>query len=74
MNAVRFFLASALGFGIRYAFLEYMGYNSIFIFTASFDYSQRAIIALFLIAASIYVALSLCWKTLDPIVQNQPHD
>lgn len=59
MNAVKFFLASAIGFGIRYAFLEYIGYNSIFIFTASFDYSQRAIIALLLIISSIYVALYL---------------
>lgn len=59
MNAVRFLLASAAGFGLRYAFLEYIGYNSIFVFTASFDYSQRALIALLLFLSSLYVALYL---------------
>jgi membrane protein DedA with SNARE-associated domain len=59
MNAVKFLLASAAGFGLRYAFLEYIGYNSIFIFTASFDYSQRALITLLLILSSLYVALYL---------------
>jgi membrane protein DedA with SNARE-associated domain len=59
MNAVKFLLATAAGFGLRYAFLEFIGYNSIFIFTASFDYSQRALIALLLILSSLYVALYL---------------
>lgn len=54
MNAGKFLLASAVGFGLRYVFLEFIGYNGIFIFTASFDYSQRAIIVLLLILSSIY--------------------
>lgn len=59
MNASKFLLASAIGFGLRYAFLEFIGYQSIFIFTASFDYSQRVLIALLLILSSLYVALYL---------------
>ena len=59
MNAAKFLLASAEGFGLRYSFLEYIGYSSVFIFTASFDYSQRAIIALLLVLSSLYVAIYL---------------
>jgi membrane protein DedA with SNARE-associated domain len=54
MNAGKFLLASAAGFGLRYAFLEFIGYNGIYIFTASFDYSQRALIVLLLILSSLY--------------------
>jgi membrane protein DedA with SNARE-associated domain len=59
MSPAKFLLASAEGFGLRYAFLEYIGYSSVFVFTASFDYSQRVIIALLLIVSSICVALYL---------------
>ena len=59
MNAAEFLIASAAGFGLRYAFLEYIGYHSIFIFTASFDYSERALLALLLILSTLYMALYL---------------
>lgn len=62
MNAVRFLLASALGYGLRFAFLEYIGYSSVFVFTASFDYSQRVIIALLLVVSSAYAVLYLLGK------------
>ena len=42
MKTTSFMLLSIAGFGIRFAFLEYVGYSSIDLFTASFDYSQRA--------------------------------
>ena len=59
MNVVEFLLASAAGFGLRYAFLEYIGYHSVYIFTASFDYSQRTLFSLALIVSSLYAALYL---------------
>ncbi len=59
MKAGRFFLASTAGFGLRFIFLEYVGYYSIYIFTASFDYSQRALFSLLLILSSVYAALHL---------------
>ena len=59
MNAGEFFLASALGFGLRYAILEFIGYQSIYVFTSSFDYSQRVLIALLLILSSLYAAIYL---------------
>ncbi len=59
MSAVRFVLASAVGFGLRFAFLEYIGYHSVYIFTASFDYSQRTLLSLLLISSSLYAALYL---------------
>ena len=59
MSAVSFLLWSAVGFGVRYAFLEYVGYYSIYIFTASFDYSQRIPFALLLVLSSAYIALYL---------------
>lgn len=59
MNAGKFLLASAVGFGLRYAFLEFIGYNGIFIFTSSFDYSQRAAIVALLFFSSLYAAYYL---------------
>ena len=59
MNAAAFLLASAAGFGLRYAFLEYIGSNSVYIFTASFDYSQRMLLILLLISSSLFAALYL---------------
>lgn len=59
MNPVAFFLASFAGFGLRFTFLEYVGYSSINIFAPSFDYSQRAIFILLVVVSSLYVALYL---------------
>ncbi len=59
MKAGRFFLASTAGFGLRFVFLEYVGYYSIYIFTASFDYSQRTLFSLLLLLSSVYAALHL---------------
>ncbi|HEY3419004.1 MAG TPA: DedA family protein [Methanomassiliicoccales archaeon] len=59
MNVIDFMASSAAGFGIRYAILEYIGYSSIFIFTASFDYSQQAAITLVLIVSSLYALIYL---------------
>jgi membrane protein DedA with SNARE-associated domain len=59
MNPVAFFLASSAGFGLRFVFLEGVGYYSIYIFTASFDYSQRTLFSLLLILSSVYAALYL---------------
>lgn len=59
MNVVGFLLASSLGYGLRYVFLEYIGYHSVYIFAASFDYSQRPLFFLLLILSSLYAALYL---------------
>jgi membrane protein DedA with SNARE-associated domain len=56
MKADVFFLASTLGFGLRFVFLEYVGYKSVYVFTASFDYSQRALLSSLLVLSSIYAA------------------
>jgi membrane protein DedA with SNARE-associated domain len=59
MKPVAFILASAAGFGLRFVFLEGVGYYSIYIFTASFDFSQRTLFSLLLILSSVYAALHL---------------
>jgi membrane protein DedA with SNARE-associated domain len=59
MNATGFFLSSSAGFGLRFAFLECVGYYSIYVFTASFDYSQRNLFFSLLILSSVYAALHL---------------
>jgi membrane protein DedA with SNARE-associated domain len=59
MKPGRFFLASAAGFGLRFVFLEYVGYYSVYVFTASFDYSQRTLFSLLLILSFAYAALHL---------------
>ena len=59
MKSVAFLLSSAAGFGLRFVFLEGVGYYSIYIFTASFDYSQRTLFSLLLISSSIYAAFYL---------------
>jgi membrane protein DedA with SNARE-associated domain len=57
MNVVAFLLASVAGFGLRFVFLEYIGYHSVYIFTSSFDYSQRTLFSLLLILFSFYVVV-----------------
>jgi len=59
MKSVAFLLSSAAGFGLRFVFLEGVGYYSIYIFTASFDYSQRTLFFLLLLLSSVYAALYL---------------
>jgi membrane protein DedA with SNARE-associated domain len=59
MNVAGFFLSSSAGFGLRFAFLECVGYYSIYIFTASFDYSQRTLFFSILILSSVYAAFHL---------------
>jgi membrane protein DedA with SNARE-associated domain len=59
MKAVQFFVFSAAGFGLRYVFLEYIGYYGVYIFSASFDYSQRALFAGILIVTSAYLVIHL---------------
>lgn len=59
MNAVSFFLATFAGFGLRFMFLEYIGYYGIYIFSPLFDYSERTAFYLLLIISCLYVALYL---------------
>jgi membrane protein DedA with SNARE-associated domain len=56
MNVIEFLLASAAGFGVRYVFLEYIGYHSVYIFTTSFDYSHILLFCLAIILSSLYAA------------------
>lgn len=59
MKPVPFLFYTTAGFAVRLAFLEYVGYFSIYIFTASFDYSQRFLFASLLVISSVYVAFHL---------------
>lgn len=56
MNAGEFLLGCTLGFAIRYAFLEYVGYYGVQIFSYSFDYSQRYVFATLLLISLPYAA------------------
>jgi membrane protein DedA with SNARE-associated domain len=49
MGAAAFLLNSIVGFGVRYAFLEYVGYYGVGIFSYSFDYSARYLFAALLL-------------------------
>ena len=57
MSVTEFFLSSTAGFALRFVFLECVGYFSIYVFTASFDYSQRTLFFILLILSSVYVTL-----------------
>jgi membrane protein DedA with SNARE-associated domain len=59
MAAVPFLLSCAVGFGLRYAVLEYAGYYAVYIFTASFDYSLRLPTGILLASSCAFVALYL---------------
>jgi len=59
MNPVAFFLSSSAGFGLRFVFLDGVGYYSIYVFTATFDYSQSTLFSLLLFLSSVYAALYL---------------
>lgn len=56
-NFAEFMLSSSAGFGLRFIFLEAVGYYGIYVFTSSFDYSQRIVFFLLLILSGIYVAV-----------------
>lgn len=66
MRAGTFLVLSVAGFGVRFAFLEYVGYSSIDLFTASFDYSQRFVFFAVLLASFAYMILYFC-RTLGPL-------
>ena len=57
MKTMVFLLASIAGFGLRFIFLEYVGYYGIYIFTSSFDYSQRSFLFLMLILSISYATI-----------------
>lgn len=59
MGSARFLVASTVGFAVRYLFLEYVGYFSIYIFSPSFDYSERTLFAALLFSSFVYAALYL---------------
>jgi membrane protein DedA with SNARE-associated domain len=59
MSVAGFFLSSSAGFGLRFAFLECVGYYTIYVFTASFDYSQRTLFTLLLILSSVYATVHI---------------
>jgi membrane protein DedA with SNARE-associated domain len=59
MKVANFFLSSAAGFGIRYVFLEYIGFYGIYVFASSFDYSQRTLFAGILVISSAYLGVHL---------------
>ena len=59
MKVVRFLVYSAAGFGVRYIFLEYIGYYGVYVFSAPFDYSQRFLFAGLFVASSAYLAVHL---------------
>lgn len=65
MKAGPFFAYSTAGFAMRLAFLEYVGFYGVFIFTASYDYSQRSLFALALGLSGLYVVVHLV-RTLGP--------
>ena len=59
MKAPLFLLMSTAGFAVRYVFLEYVGFYGIYIFTASFDYSDRDFFVLLLILSSVYAGVHI---------------
>lgn len=59
MRAAHFLLMSTAGFGLRYIFLEYVGFYGIYVFTASYDYADRAAFILLLVLSSAYAAVHM---------------
>lgn len=54
MSWASFMVYSAVGFGLRYVFLEYIGYFGIYIFAASFDYAERGLFFFLIVLPSAY--------------------
>jgi hypothetical protein len=44
---------------LRFIFLEYVGYYSIYVFTAAFDHSHVMLFSLLLLLSSVYAGLYL---------------
>jgi len=59
MKRAVFLGASLIGFGLRFIFLEYIGYYGIYIFTSSFDYSQRILFSVILVWSVFYLIIHL---------------
>ncbi|HMK94283.1 MAG TPA: DedA family protein [Candidatus Limnocylindrales bacterium] len=59
MGTGEFLWSSAAGFALRFIFLEAIGYFSISIFTASFDYSQRTLFFVLLVLSSVYIVVHI---------------
>lgn len=59
MKAVPFLLMSTLGFAVRYVFLECIGFYSIYVFTASFDYSDRDLFLFLFLLSFAYAVVHL---------------
>lgn len=70
MGALAFLLDSTLGFGVRYAVLEYLGYYSVYLFTASFDYSHRDLLAVLAVASCAYALAYLVRRNRGPSAEN----
>jgi len=66
MSTVRFLGFSTVGFALRFVFLESVGYFSIYIFTASFDYAQRTTFLMLLMLSSAYALFHLVRILRDP--------
>jgi len=68
MSSAIFYLSSIGGFGLRFLFLEYVGFYGIYVFTATFDYSLRSVFVLLLILSSIFAGFYLIYfQRLQPI-------
>lgn len=59
MGFTEFMASSTVGFALRFAFLEAVGYFSIYVFNASFDYSQRTVFYALLTLSAAYIVLHL---------------
>jgi membrane protein DedA with SNARE-associated domain len=57
MNAAEFFLSSTAGFALRFLFLELAGYYGLYVFTSSFDFSQKTLFFVLLILSAAYVTI-----------------
>jgi len=71
MSARNFLVLSLTGFGVRFVFLEYVGYSSIDLLTASFDFSQRVIFVALLFTSIgylvVYLVKTLAWVRVESI-------
>jgi membrane protein DedA with SNARE-associated domain len=54
MRVVPYMAATTLGFGIRYALLEYIGYYGVYILSPKYDYSNRDALFAILAFTSVY--------------------
>ena len=59
MGWAAFMLDCVLGFGLRYGFLEWVGYYGVDVFSSSFDYSERWVFAVLLAVSLGYIAAHL---------------